>query len=77
PVNDPYTTTAKTLPGYTLVTTPTNNQGNFGTSDITGDYFYKAEDYTLPSTYKDSPGKELKQPVVYSKKYHIQDNYST
>ncbi|EHW9791097.1 MucBP domain-containing protein [Listeria innocua] len=76
-VNDPYTTTAKTIPGYTLVTTPANNQGNFGTSDITVDYVYKAEDYTLTSTYKDAQGKELKQPVVDSKKYHIQDNYST
>ncbi|ODB25345.1 hypothetical protein BB690_01720 [Listeria monocytogenes] len=76
-VNDPYTTTAKTIPGYTLVTTPTNNQGNFGTSDITVDYVYKAEDYTLTSTYKDANGKELKAPVVDSKKYHIQDNYST
>lgn len=76
-VNDPYTTTAKTIPGYTLVTTPANNQGNFGTSDITVDYVYKAEDYTLTSTYKDAQGKELKPPVVDSKKYHIQDNYST
>ncbi|EPD2316764.1 MucBP domain-containing protein [Listeria monocytogenes] len=76
-VNDPYTTTAKTIPGYTLVTTPTNNQGNFGTSDIMVDYVYKAEDYTLTSTYKDAQGKELKPPVVDSKKYHIQDNYST
>lgn len=76
-VNDPYTTTAKNIPGYTLVTTPANNQGNFGTSDITVDYVYKAEDYTLTSTYKDANGKELKAPVVDSKKYHIQDNYST
>ncbi|HBM4073664.1 TPA: MucBP domain-containing protein [Listeria innocua] len=76
-VNDPYTTTAKTIPGYTLVTTPANNQGNFGTSDITVDYVYKAEDYTLTSTYKDAQGKELKPPVVDSKKYHIQDTYST
>lgn len=76
-VNDPYTTTAKTIPGYTLVTTPANNQGNFGTSDITVDYVYKAEDYTLTTTYKDAQGKELKPPVVDSKKYHIQDNYST
>ncbi|EBF5128980.1 MucBP domain-containing protein [Listeria monocytogenes] len=76
-VNDPYTTTAKNIPGYTLVTTPANDQGNFGTSDITVDYVYKAEDYTLTSTYKDAQGKELKQPVVDSKKYHIQDNYST
>ncbi|HHQ0291189.1 TPA: MucBP domain-containing protein [Listeria innocua] len=76
-VNDPYTITAKTIPGYTLVTTPANNQGNFGTSDITVDYVYKAEDYTLTSTYKDAQGKELKPPVVDSKKYHIQDTYST
>ncbi|PCU23562.1 hypothetical protein A7O76_13495 [Listeria monocytogenes] len=76
-VNDPYTTTAKTIAGYTLVTTPANNQGNFGTSDITVDYVYKAEDYTLTSTYKDAQGKELKPPVVDSKTYHIQDNYAT
>ncbi|EAC5070399.1 hypothetical protein CKO84_12835 [Listeria monocytogenes] len=76
-MNDPYTTSAKTIPGYTLVTTPTNNHGNFGTSDVTVNYVYKAEDYTLTSTYKDANGKELKAPVVDSKKYHIQDNYST
>ncbi|WP_149808147.1 MucBP domain-containing protein, partial [Listeria monocytogenes] len=60
-----------------LVTTPANDQGNFRTSDITVDYVYTAEDYTLTSTYKDAQGKELKAPVVDSKKYHIQDNYST
>lgn len=49
------------------MTTPANNQGNFGTSDITVDYVYKAEDYTLTSTYKDAQGKELKAPVVDSK----------
>ncbi|HAA6296432.1 TPA_asm: hypothetical protein GGB46_14880 [Listeria monocytogenes] len=76
-MNNPYTTSAKTIPGYTLVTTPTNNHGNFGTSDVTVNYVYKAEDYTLTSTYKDAQGKELKAPVVDSKKYHIQDNYST
>lgn len=76
-VNDPYTTTAKNIPGYTLVTTPANNQGNFGTSDITVDYVYKTEDYTLTSTYKDAQGTELKPPVVDSKTYHIQDNYAT
>ncbi|EAF4606201.1 MucBP domain-containing protein [Listeria monocytogenes] len=76
-VNDPYTTTAKTIPGYTLVTTPTNNQGNFGTSDITVDYVYKAEDYTLTSTYKDQQGNDLALPKVDSKTYHIQDGYTT
>ncbi|EKP0389365.1 MucBP domain-containing protein [Listeria innocua] len=76
-MNDPYTTEAKTIPGYTLVTTPANEKGIFGTSDETVNYVYKANDYTLTTTYKDAEGKELQAPNVDTKKYHIEDTYKT
>lgn len=74
---DTYTTTAAVFPGYTLVATPANQSGTFGAANVTVNYVYKADDYTLTSTYKDANGKELKAPVVDSKTYHTKDNYST
>lgn len=76
-INDTYTTTGATIPGYTLVAAPANQSGTFGAANVTVNYVYKADDYTLTSTYKDANGKELKAPVVDSKTYHTKDNYST
>lgn len=76
-IQDNYTTTAATIPGYTLVATPANETGTFHTSDVTVNYVYKLTDLKLTSTYKDAQGTELKPPVVDSKTYHIQDNYAT
>ncbi|MBA5770644.1 MucBP domain-containing protein, partial [Escherichia coli] len=74
---DGYTTSDIAIPGYTLVAAPTNQTGTFGASDVTVNYVYKANDYTLTSTYKDAQGKELKTPVIDSQKYHIRDTYTT
>ncbi|EAE1535588.1 cell surface protein [Listeria monocytogenes] len=76
-INDPYTATALNIPGYTLTTTPANEKGVFGASDETVNYVYKANDYTLTTTYKDANGKELQAPKVDAKTYHIQDTYKT
>lgn len=76
-INDTYTTTGATIPGYTLVAAPANQTGTFGAANVTVNYVYQADDYTLTSTYKDANGKELKAPVVDSKTYHTKDNYST
>lgn len=43
----------------------------------TVNYVYSANDYKLTSTFKDAQGQELKAPVVDTKDYHIQDNYTT
>ncbi|PCX74975.1 hypothetical protein A4Q73_14115, partial [Listeria monocytogenes] len=74
---DPYTTTQKTFPGYTLVATPANQNGAFTLNPATVNYVYSANDYKLTSTFKDAQGQELKAPVVDTKDYHIQDNYTT
>ncbi|WP_181020432.1 MucBP domain-containing protein, partial [Listeria monocytogenes] len=63
-IQDGYTTSDIAIPGYTLVAAPTNQTGTFGAANVTVNYVYKADDYTLTSTYKDANGKELKAPVV-------------
>ncbi|EAG1605349.1 hypothetical protein BAS75_13375, partial [Listeria monocytogenes] len=76
-IQDNYTTTAATIPGYSLVSTPANQNGTFGAGNVTVNYVYKKDDYTLTSTYKDTNGQELKAPKVDAKTYHIQDTYKT
>ncbi|EAH3984728.1 internalin, partial [Listeria monocytogenes] len=55
-IRDTYTTTGATIPGYTLVAAPANQSGTFGAANVTVNYVYKADDYTLTSTYKDANG---------------------
>lgn len=76
-IQDNYTTTAATIPGYSLVSTPANQNGTFGAGNVTVNYVYKKDDYTLTSTYKDTNGQELKAPVVDATTYHYQDTYTT
>ncbi len=49
---DNYSTSAATIPGYTLVAAPANQTGTFNTSNVTVNYVYKANEYTLTSTFK-------------------------
>lgn len=58
---DTYTTTAAVFPGYTLVATPTNATGTFGSSNITVHYVYQANGYQLTSTFKDQQGRQSHQ----------------
>ncbi|WP_219619743.1 MucBP domain-containing protein [Carnobacterium maltaromaticum] len=72
-----YTSSEKIFPGYTLVATPTNQNGTFTLNPATVNYVYKANDYKLTSTFKDANGKELLPPVVDTNIYKINDTYQT
>lgn len=76
-INTPYKTSEAIIPGYTLVSAPTNQTGTFGAGDVTVEYVYKAIDYKLTSTFKDENGKELSTPISDTKKYKINDAYTT
>lgn len=76
-INTPYKTSEAIIPGYTLVSAPTNQTGTFGAGDVTVEYVYKAIDYKLTSIFKDENGKELSTPISDTKKYKINDAYST
>ncbi|EAG6113961.1 hypothetical protein DLK57_15130, partial [Listeria monocytogenes] len=76
-IQDTYKTTAAIIPGYTLVATPKNDQGTFGASNVTVNYVYQTNDYTLTSTFKDAQGNELKAAEVDAQKYHIHDTYTS
>ncbi|MCH2749327.1 MucBP domain-containing protein, partial [Listeria monocytogenes] len=65
-IKDNYTTTAATIPGYSIVSTPAYQNGTFGAGNVTVNYVYKKDAYTLTSTYKDTNGQALKAPVVDS-----------
>ncbi|MBC8930300.1 MucBP domain-containing protein, partial [Escherichia coli] len=76
-IQDTYKTTAAVIPGYTLVATPKNDQGTFGANNVTVNYVYQTNDYTLTSTFKDAQGNELKAAEVDAQKYHIHDTYTS
>lgn len=76
-INTPYKTSEAIIPGYTLVSAPTNQTGTFGAGDVTVEYVYKAIDYKLTSIFKDENGKELSTPISDTKKYKINDAYTT
>ncbi|WP_180704217.1 MucBP domain-containing protein, partial [Listeria monocytogenes] len=75
-INDTYTTTGATIPGYTLVAAPANQSGTFGAANVTVNYVYKANEYTLTSTFKNVQGTELK-PAIVKKGFIIKDGYAT
>lgn len=76
-INTPYKTSEAIIPGYTLVSAPTNQTGTFGAGDVTVEYVYKAIGYKLTSIFKDENGKELSTPISDTKKYKINDAYTT
>lgn len=43
---------------------PANQTGTFNTSNVTVNYVYKANEYTLTSTFKNVQGTELKPAIV-------------
>ena len=51
-VGDPYTTSAKTISGYTLKTTPANANGTYATSTLTVTYVYKKNTPSKITYYK-------------------------
>ncbi|MFP8918412.1 MucBP domain-containing protein, partial [Enterococcus innesii] len=72
----PYETSAKTISGWTVTTTPENAQGTFSEEAQTVTYVYeKADASPVTVTYVDTEGNELATPETLSGK--IGDPYTT
>ncbi|EAG2158265.1 LPXTG cell wall anchor domain-containing protein [Listeria monocytogenes] len=76
-VGENYTTTAKTIDGYSLTTTPTNANGTFSTNPQTVTYTYKKDPIAQPVTvnYIDTDGKTIAPTETLSG--NISENYTT
>ncbi|WP_242212071.1 MucBP domain-containing protein [Listeria monocytogenes] len=76
-VGENYTTTAKTIDGYSLTTTPTNANGTFSTNPQTVTYTYKKDPIAQPVTvnYIDTDGKTIAPTDTLSG--NVGENYTT
>ncbi len=76
-VGENYTTTAKTIAGYSLTTTPTNANGTFSTNPQTVTYTYKKDPIAQPVTvnYIDTDGKTIAPTETLSG--NVGENYTT
>ncbi|EHG1758916.1 TPA: MucBP domain-containing protein [Listeria monocytogenes] len=76
-VGENYTTTAKTIDGYSLTTTPTNSNGTFLTNPQTVTYTYKKDPIAQPVTvnYIDTDGKTIAPTETLSG--NVGENYTT
>lgn len=76
-VGENYTTTAKTIDGYSLTTTPTNANGTFSTNPQTVTYTYTKDPIGQPVTvnYIDTDGKTIAPTETLSG--NIGENYTT
>ncbi|HFC3324972.1 TPA: MucBP domain-containing protein [Listeria monocytogenes] len=76
-VGENYTTTAKTIDGYSLTTTPTNSNGTFSTNPQTVTYTYKKDPIAQPVTvnYIDTDGKTIAPAETLSG--NVGENYTT
>ncbi|EOC0749591.1 MucBP domain-containing protein [Listeria monocytogenes] len=76
-VGENYTTTAKTIDGYSLTTTPTNANGTFSTNPQTVTYTYTKDPISQPVTvnYIDTDGKTIAPTETLSG--NIGENYTT
>ncbi|EAD9801722.1 LPXTG cell wall anchor domain-containing protein [Listeria monocytogenes] len=76
-VGENYTTTAKTIDGYSLTTTPTNANGTFSTNPQTVIYTYTKDPIAQPVTvnYIDTDGKTIAPTETLSG--NIGENYTT
>ncbi|EAG2517560.1 LPXTG cell wall anchor domain-containing protein [Listeria monocytogenes] len=76
-VGENYTTTAKTIDGYSLTTTPTNSNGTFSTNPQTVTYTYKKDPIAQPVTvnYIDTDGKTIAPTETLSG--NVGKNYTT
>ncbi|HCX6193415.1 TPA: MucBP domain-containing protein [Listeria monocytogenes] len=76
-VGENYTTTAKTIDGYSLTTTPTNANGTFSTNPQTITYTYTKDPIAQPVTvnYIDTDGKTIAPTETLSG--NIGENYTT
>ncbi|ECJ9748616.1 MucBP domain-containing protein [Listeria monocytogenes] len=76
-VGENYTTTAKTIDGYSLTTTPANANGTFSTNPQTVTYTYTKDPIAQPVTvnYFDTDGKTIAPTETLSG--NIGENYTT
>ncbi|EPX7431564.1 MucBP domain-containing protein [Listeria monocytogenes] len=77
-IGENYTTTAKTIQGYTLTTTPANAKGSFSTEAQIINYIYeKNPDLAQPITvdYRSSTGQKISKSEVLTG--NIGESYST
>ncbi|EOD4916921.1 MucBP domain-containing protein [Listeria monocytogenes] len=76
-VGENYTTTAKTIDGYSLTTTPANANGTFSTNPQTVTYTYKKDPIVQPVTvnYIDTDGKTIAPTETLSG--NVGENYTT
>ncbi|EKT2674200.1 MucBP domain-containing protein [Listeria monocytogenes] len=76
-VGENYTTTAKTIDGYSLTTTPTNANGTFSTNPQTVTYTYTKDPIAQPVTvnYIDTDGKTIAPSETLTG--NISENYTT
>ncbi|MDG4960597.1 MucBP domain-containing protein, partial [Lactococcus lactis] len=75
-IGDPYETSAKSIAGWAVKTTPTNAQGTFTDQAQTVTYVYeKADAAPVTVKYVDSNGNELSAPDTLNGK--IGDPYET
>ncbi len=76
-VGENYTTTAKTIDGYSLTTTPTNSNGTFSTNPQTVTYTYTKDPIAQPVTvnYIDTDGKTIAPSETLTG--NISENYTT
>ncbi|PSA47717.1 cell surface protein [Listeria monocytogenes] len=76
-VGENYTTTAKTIDGYSLTTTPANSNGTFSTNPQTVTYTYTKDPIAQPVTvnYIDTDGKTIAPSETLTG--NISENYTT
>ncbi|RKC79846.1 MucBP domain-containing protein [Listeria monocytogenes] len=76
-VGENYTTTAKTIDGYSLTTTPANANGTFSTNPQTVTYTYTKDPIAQPVTvnYIDTDGKTIAPTETLSG--NVGENYTT
>ena len=75
----PYTTTPKTIPGYTLITVPSNANGTFTPDPITVNYIYKRDDAgdVVVEHIDENGNVPLESPEVLDGREKLGENYTT
>ena len=74
-VKDPYSTSAKDVYGYELISTPDNSQGEMTEEPITVNYIYRLKDTSVIVNYLDENNEPLSDSITIEGK--VFDKYNT
>lgn len=74
-VGDAYTTSAKDINGYELISTPSNANGTYTEDDIVVNYIYRLKNASVTANYVDEEGTPLTSSVTINGKFF--DTYNT